>query len=59
MRIPSNYCPNCKRFKKWYQVTNVDANDFGNCKHCGTKCIYTEKILKDYVEKIIRGDKNE
>ncbi len=56
MRIPAFYCPNCKRFKKFYQVTNVDASDFGNCKHCGTECYDTkfllEKLFNEYFSKI-------
>lgn len=55
MRIPAFYCPNCKRFKKFYQVTNVDASDFGNCKHCGTECYDTkfllEKLFNEYFSK--------
>ena len=57
MRIPREYCPNCKRFKKWYQVTNVDGINHGYCKHCGTRCIDTEEMLEEYVEGIIKDRK--
>lgn len=47
MRIPSNYCPHCERFKKWYQVSDWTS---GYCNHCGTKCKNVEVMLKDYVQ---------
>ena len=50
MHIPPYYCPKCKRFKKWYQVTNVDAYDYGNCKHCGTECIETKTAFLHYLD---------
>lgn len=54
MRLKPYYCPHCKRFKRSYQVTNVDAYDFGNCKHCGSACIATDdaiqRIVSAYME---------
>ena len=50
MKIPSHYCPHCKRFRKWYQVTNIDANDYGYCKYCGTGCYDTTIIVKILLE---------
>ncbi len=56
MRVPNYYCPNCKRFKRFYQVTNIDAADFGYCKHCGTRCVETEEVLQEYIEKLLTGE---
>ena len=50
MKIPSYYCPHCHRFRKWYQVTNVDAFDYENCKYCGTKCYPTRRIVQILLE---------
>ena len=50
MRLPSYYCPNCKRFKHFWQVTNVDGWDYGNCKHCGTECV----DVKDAILKLLQ-----
>lgn len=50
MTVKPYYCPNCKRFKWSWQVTNVDAYDFGNCKHCGTNCIDTEAAIVAWIE---------
>ena len=49
MRVPSYYCPNCKRFKKSWQVTNGEY-DFGNCKHCGTACTHTLTLFTKFME---------
>ena len=57
MKIPSFYCPNCKRFKKWYQVTSVDGQDFGNCKHCGAECVDTSNYFKKFIEKCLNEEK--
>lgn len=46
VRIKRYYCPKCEQFKNSFQVTNVDAFDFDNCKCCGTKCIDTESLLE-------------
>ena len=53
MRIPMYYCPHCGRFKNFFQVTNVDACDYGNCKHCGTKCVGTRAVLESLIRKEI------
>ena len=57
MRIPSWYCPHCKRFKKWYQITNVDAYDFGRCKHCGTDAIHTLDLFDEFMEWFAKKEK--
>lgn len=57
MNIPAYYCPRCKRFKRWFQVTNVDAYDYGNCKHCGAKCIEVKSAILDFLNKKY-GEKN-
>lgn len=51
MRIPMFYCPHCKRFKNLFQVTNVDAYDYGNCKHCGTECVETRLVLEALIKR--------
>lgn len=51
MNIPAYYCPRCRKFKRWFQVTNVDAYDYGNCKHCGTECIEVKSAILDFLNK--------
>ena len=48
MRLPAYYCPHCKRFKRFYQITNGDY-DFGNCKHCGTEAVCTDSVILDLI----------
>ena len=50
MKIPSYYCPHCPRFRKWHQVTNVDALEYANCKYCGTRCCPTRQIIQILIE---------
>ncbi len=45
IRIKRYYCPKCEQFKNSFQVTNVEAWDFDNCKCCGTKCIDVESVI--------------
>lgn len=49
IRIKRYYCPKCEKFKNSFQVTNVDAWDFDNCKYCGTKCIDVESLLESKI----------
>ena len=53
MRLPAYYCPHCKRFKRWYQVTNGDI-DYGNCKHCGTEVVDTRLVIESVIEREVR-----
>lgn len=49
MIIPKYYCPHCRKFKKWYQVQMRGLGMlYPNCRHCDTKVVYTEDILKDF-----------
>ena len=54
MTLKPYYCPHCKRFKWSWQVANVYAHDFdfGNCKHCGTKCVDTEAAIVMIIESV-------
>ena len=55
MRLPAYYCPHCKRFKRWYQITNGDI-DYGNCKHCGTSAVVTECIIEELIAEKVERD---
>lgn len=54
MRVPNFYCPNCDRFKKWFQVERVVFVDVNSeiyyCRHCGNRLIETEELFLNIVK---------
>ena len=52
MKILPFYCPNCKKYKHFYQV-KINSWKLPYCKHCDTQCYDVKGIQKKLIEQEI------
>lgn len=59
MKLPTYYCPHCKRFKRDIWIDRINGEFATFCRGCRTDLIRTDSILFEIVEeRVLRNEHN-